>query len=91
MKETAEQRRIQREQERLKKKKREKEEGTYNPEVLQRKLSVPKNLKAIEGIDPLISQLQEIKQEVEVNDYDELDISFELLDSPNNPDNSNND
>jgi hypothetical protein len=86
VKETAEQRRVQREKEKFEKQKKEKEEGTYKPKVFQRKLAVPKNLKAIEGIDPLISQLQEIKQEAD--DYDEVDISFELSDSPNNPDNS---
>ena len=78
VKETAENRRLQREQEKLEKKKKEEEEGTYQPKVLQRKVAVPKALKTTEAIDGVIDQLTELKQELQ--DYDELDISFELSD-----------
>ena len=78
VKETADNRRLQREQEKLEKKKKEEEEGTYQPKVLQRKVAVPKALKTTEAIDGVIDQLTELKQEL--HDYDELDISFELSD-----------
>jgi len=78
VKETAESRRLQREQEKLEKKKKEEEEGTYQPKVLQRKVAVPKALKTSEAIDGVIDQLTELKQELQ--DYDELDVSFELSD-----------
>lgn len=78
VKETAENRRLQREQEKLEKKKKEEEEGTYQPKVLQRKVAVPKALKTTQAIDGVIDQLTELKQELQ--DYDELDISFELSD-----------
>lgn len=78
VKETADKRRLQREQEKLEKKKKEEEEGTYQPKVLQRKLAVPKALKTAEAIDSVIDQLTELRQELQ--DYDELDISFELSD-----------
>ncbi len=82
IKETTEKRRLQREleeQEKQQKQTKEKEAGEYVPTVFSRKLSVPKHLKAAQGIDSLINQLQKIKQEL--NDYDELDITFELSDS----------
>jgi len=79
VKETSDNRRLQREQEKLEKKKKEKEEGIYQPKVLQRKVAVPKALKTAASIDGVINQLTELKQEL--RDYDELDISFELLDS----------
>ena len=78
VKETADNRRLQREQEKLEKKKKQEEEGTYKPKVLQRKVAVPKALKTTGAIDGVIDQLTELKQELQ--DYDELDISFELLD-----------
>jgi len=78
VKETAEQRRVQREKEKLEKQKKEKEEGTYKPKVYQRRLSVPKLLKTTAGIDDVIGQLEQCKQELD--DYDEIDISFELTD-----------
>lgn len=78
VRETAENRRQQREQEKLEKKKKQEEEGTYKPKVLQRKVAVPKALKTTEAIDSVIDQLTELKQELQ--DYDELDISFELSD-----------
>lgn len=74
--ETAENRRLKREQEKLEKKKKEEEEGTYQPKVLQRKVAVPKSIKTAASIDGVITQLTELKQELQ--DYDELDISFEL-------------
>jgi len=76
VKDTAEKRRLQREQERQEKKKKEEEEGTYQPKVLQRKVAVPKALKTAEAIDGVIDQLTELKKDLQ--DYDELDISFEL-------------
>jgi len=79
VKETAEKRRLLREQEKQQKQTKEKEAGEYVPTVFSRKLSVPKHLKAAQGIDSLINQLQQLKQEL--NDYDELDITFELSDS----------
>ncbi len=79
VKQTAYNRRLQREQEKLEKKKKEEEEGTYQPKVLQRKVVAPKVLKTAEAIDGVIDQLTELKQELQ--DYDELDISFELSDA----------
>ena len=78
VKETADNRRLQREQEKLEKKKKQEEEGTYKPKVLQRKVAVPKVLETTKAIDGVIDQLTELKQELQ--DYDELDISFELSD-----------
>ena len=88
VKETAEQRRVQREKEKLERQNKEKKKGTYTPKVYQRKLAMPKSLKATESIDALISQLQNVKQEL--SDYDEIDISFELTDGPTNIDTSEN-
>lgn len=79
VKETAEKRRLLREQEKQQKQIKEKEAGEYVPKVFSRKLAVPKSLKAAQGIDALINQLQQLKQELD--DYDELDITFELSDS----------
>ena len=78
VRETAENRRLQREQEKLEKKKKQEQEGIYQPKVLQRKVAVPKALKTSEAIDGVIDQLTELKQELQ--DYDELDVSFELSD-----------
>jgi hypothetical protein len=78
VKQTAVNRRLQREQEKLEKKKKEEEEGTYQPKVLQRKVVAPKALKTTKAIDGVIDQLTELK--LELQDYDELDISFELSD-----------
>ena len=79
VKETADNRRLQREQEKLEKKRKEEEEGRYQPKVLQRKVSVPKTLKTVKSIDSVIDQLTGLKQDLQ--DYDELDITFEISDS----------
>jgi hypothetical protein len=82
IKETTEKRRLQRElekQEKQQKQIKEKEAGKYVAKVFSHKLSVPKHLKAAQDIDALINQLQQLKQEL--HNYDELDITFELLDS----------
>ena len=89
VKETAEQRRLQREKEKQERKAQEKAAGQYTAKVFQRKFVVPKNLKSTKDIDTLISHLQKIKKELE--DYDELDITFELSDKPINSDSSESD
>lgn len=76
VKETAEDRRLQREQEKHERQAKEKAAGTYQPKVLKRTLAVPRALKSAEAIDGVITQLTELKQDLQ--DFDELDISFEL-------------
>ena len=79
VKENAEKRRLQREQEKHDRLVRDKSAGEYHPKVLQRMLTVPKHIKTTHGIDGLITELTELKKELQ--DYDELNISFELSDS----------
>ena len=78
---TAENRRLQREQEKHQKNLKDTEVGAYVPKILAQTLRVPKNLKAARGVDDLIAQLQQLKQQLD--GYDELDITFELTDSNN--------
>lgn len=86
VKETAEQRRLQRDKEKQERKVQERVAGKYVPKVFQRRLAVPKSIKTAESIDALISRLQQLKQELD--DYDELDITFELSDNQMNSDSS---
>jgi hypothetical protein len=86
VKETAEQRRLQREKEKKDRLLQEKAAGTYKPTLYQRKLPVPNRINSVAGIESLIINLQQFKQEQD--DYDEIEIIFELsdksLDSDNN-------
>jgi hypothetical protein len=79
VKQTADNRRLQREQEIAEKEKKEKEKGTFKPKVYSQKIPVPKILKSKEAIDTVIDQLQEAKQNLE--GFHEIDITFELSDS----------
>jgi hypothetical protein len=76
VKETAEKRRLLREKEKHETQIKEKAAGEYKPKIYSRKLAVPKIIKTEKGIDTLIVQLQKFKQEL--NEFDELDITFEL-------------
>ncbi|WP_439146106.1 BREX system P-loop protein BrxC [Vibrio sp.] len=76
VKETADQRRLQREKEKVEKQVKEKEAGVYKAKVLRRNQSMPKKLSSTNQIDKLIIDLQQLKQETQ--DYDELDITFEF-------------
>ena len=79
VKETADNRRQQREQEIAEKEKKEKEKGIFKPKVYSQKISVPKTLKSKKSIDTVIDQLQEVKQNLE--GFHEIDITFEIADS----------
>jgi len=79
VKQTADNRRLQREQEIAEKDKKEKEKGTFKPKVYSQKIPVPKTLKSKDAIDSVIDQLQKVKQELE--GFHEIDITFELSDS----------
>ncbi|WP_299876416.1 BREX system P-loop protein BrxC [uncultured Cocleimonas sp.] len=79
VKDTAGKRRLQREQEKHDRQVQEKAAGKYNPKVLHRKLTVPKNIKKASSIDSVITELKDLKQELK--NYDELDIRIELSDS----------
>ena len=79
VKQTADNRRLQREQEIAEKEKKEKEKGTFKPKVYSQKIPVPKTLKSKDAIDTVIDQLQEVKQKLE--GFHEIDITFELSDS----------
>lgn len=76
VKETAEQRRLQREKEKQDRQVKEKAAGTYQPKIYQRKLALPNTLTAVTEIDAILHQLQQVKHEVD--DYDEIDITLEL-------------
>ena len=79
VKQTADNRRLKRDQEIAEKEKKEKEKGTFKPKVYSQKIPVPKILKSKESIDTVIDQLQEAKQNLE--GFHEIDITFELSDS----------
>jgi len=79
VKQTADNRRMQREQEIAEKEKKEKEKGTFKPKVYIQKIAVPKTLKSKGAIDTVIEQLQDAKQKLE--GFHEIDISFELSDN----------
>ena len=79
VKQTADNRRLQREQEIAEIEKKEKEKGTFKPKVYSQKIPVPKTLKSKDAIDSVIDQLQEVKQKLE--GFHEIDITFELSDS----------
>ncbi|WP_299200512.1 BREX system P-loop protein BrxC [uncultured Amphritea sp.] len=79
VKQTAENRRLQREQEIAEKEKKEKEKGIFKPKVYSQKIPVPKSLKSKDAIDSVIDQLQEVKQKLE--GFHEIDIIFEFSDS----------
>jgi len=78
VKETAEKRRLQREQEIAEKEKKEKEKGTFKSKVYSQKIAVPKSLTSKEAIDIVIGQLQKVKQELE--GFHEMDITLEFSD-----------
>jgi len=79
VKQTADNRRLKRDQEIAEKEKKEKEKGTFKPKVYSQKIPVPKILKSKESIDTVIDQLQKVKQKLE--GFHEIDITFELSDS----------
>ena len=79
VKQTADNRRLKRDQEIAEKEKKEKEKGTFKSKVYSQKIPVPKILKSKKSIDTVIDQLQEVKQKLE--GFHEIDITFELSDS----------
>ena len=79
VKQTADNRRLHREQEITEKEKKEKEKGTFKLKVYSQKIPLPKTLKSKDAIDSVINQLQEIKKKLEV--FHEIDTTFELSDS----------
>ena len=86
VKETAEQRRLQREKEKNDRLLQEKAAGTYKPTLYQRKLAIPSRINSLVSIESLIQLLQQFKQEQD--DYDEIDITLELSDNPTDSDNN---
>jgi len=78
VKQTADQRHLQREKERKEKQNKEKATGTYTPKILQRSITMPRSIKAAESLNLLVQQLQQLQQEMA--DYDELDVTIEWSD-----------
>jgi predicted transcriptional regulator len=79
VKHTADNRKLQREQEIAEREKKEKEKGTFKPKIYSQKIPVPKILKSKKAIDSVIEQLQVVKQKLE--GFHEIDITFEISDS----------
>jgi hypothetical protein len=79
VKQTADNRKLQREQERTEIEKKEKEKGIFKPKVYSQKIPVPKILKSKDAIDSVIEKLQKVRQELD--GFHEIDITFELSDS----------